>query len=136
MRTLSIDLFPTVCNLCGGNVIYTSNKAIYSKPYGSGMCYLCTSCGAYVGTHVPRPKEAFGILADKQMRELKMQCHSLFDALWMDKPTVKERRLARKKAYSILADKLGIDEDCCHFGYFDTELLCEALTLLCGNLIC
>ena len=48
-----IDKYPTVCNLCGGKVIYTSNARIYGKEYGSGKCYLCTNCGAYVGTHKP-----------------------------------------------------------------------------------
>ena len=63
-----IDKYPTVCNLCGGKVIYTSNARIYGKEYGSGKCYLCTNCGAYVGTHKPRPREALGLLADAKMR--------------------------------------------------------------------
>ena len=29
-----IDKYPTVCNLCGGKVIYTSNARIYGKEYG------------------------------------------------------------------------------------------------------
>lgn len=59
-----IDLQPTVCNLCGGKTILTSNSIIYGKQYGSGKCYYCTKCGAFVGTHVPRPTIALGILSD------------------------------------------------------------------------
>ena len=46
-----IDLYPKVCNLCGGPVEYVSNAMIYGRQYGSGFCYRCQSCGAYVGTH-------------------------------------------------------------------------------------
>lgn len=53
------------CNLCGGEVEYVSNEVVYGKRYGSGFCYRCKSCGAYVGTHEPRPLEPYGILEDK-----------------------------------------------------------------------
>ena len=72
-----INTHPTKCNICGGRVIYTSNSRIYGREYGSGYCYLCQSCGAYVGTHKPRPREAFGILADERMRNGK-RCAILF----------------------------------------------------------
>lgn len=29
-------MHPNVCNICGGNVIYTDNANIYGRPYGSG----------------------------------------------------------------------------------------------------
>ena len=61
-----INTQPEVCNLCGGKVIYTSNARVYhGREYGSGYCYLCLACGAYVGTHKPHPKEALGLLADE-----------------------------------------------------------------------
>lgn len=118
-----INTQPTVCNLCGGVVVYTSNANIYGKKYGSGMCYLCTKCGAYVGTHKGRPKEAFGILANSEMRILKMKCHELFDKLW-------HNPAQRQALYKKLAYKMNIDVDSCHFGYFDVYLLKEALKIL------
>ena len=66
-RPCAVDTHPTTCNLCGGQVIYTSNERVYGRKYGSGYCYLCTCCGAYVGTHEPRPREALGLLADSRM---------------------------------------------------------------------
>ncbi len=75
-------LRPTQCNICGGKVEYIPNKQIYGKPYGSGFCYHCCDCGAYVGTHRIRPKEAFGILANDEMRKMKMKCHDIFDKMW------------------------------------------------------
>ena len=120
---MSIDLHPTKCNLCGGKVIFTSNARIYGKKYGSGKCYLCTSCGAYVGTHKPRPDEAMGILADAEMREMKRKCHEIFDRLWKWASTGKKRHMLRKMAYSTLAEKMNIPVEQCHFGYFDMNQL-------------
>lgn len=125
-----IDLQPTKCNLCGGKVIYISNSRIYGKEYGSGKCYFCTQCGAYVSTHKPRPQEAMGILANKEMRDMKNKCHELFDQKWKNKPTLKQRKTARKKAYQELADSLHISVDDCHFGYFDFDMLNKVYELL------
>ena len=120
---MSINLHPKICNLCGGKVIYTTNDNIYGKLYGSGYCYLCTDCGAYVGTHKPRPREAFGILANAKMRKLKHECHDRFDKFWKNKP---DRRKMRKRAYAKLAELLNISVQDCHFGYFDMVMLKEA----------
>lgn len=120
-----MNKFPKNCNICNGvnTVEFVTNDKVYGRKYGSGYCYLCTNCGAYVGTHKPRPKEAMGILADKQMRDMKMKCHDLFDATWR---TQKQRR----KAYSELALKLGIPVSECHFGYFDMDMLTKAYNIL------
>ena len=115
-----IDLQPTRCNICGGKVIFTSNAEIYGRPYGSGKCYLCLECGAYVGTHRPRPTEALGILADKQMRDWKIVCHNLFDKLWKGK---RHAVRLRRYYYNRLAVELNIPVSECHFGYFDLPML-------------
>lgn len=125
-----MNLYPKTCNLCGGKVIYTSNSLIYGKEYGSGKMYLCTNCGAYVGTHKPRPKEALGLLADKEMRDMKMKCHDLFDERWKNQNNSRE---ARKKAYKDLAERFGISIDDCHFGYFDMDMLNKAYGILKGE---
>ncbi len=125
-----INLQPTVCNICNGHVIYTDNSVIYGKPYGSGKCYLCTNCKAYVGTHEPRPKEAYGLLANKEMRDMKMKCHDLFDAQWKNEKKSKDRHRARQNAYKNLAEKLNIPLDECHFGFFDIDMLTKAYNIL------
>ena len=124
---MGINTHPAICNLCGGKVKLKPNSTIYGKSYGSGYCYFCTKCKAYVGTHKPRPLEAMGILADKEMRELKTYCHELFDRLWT---TQNERR----GCYHKLANRMGIPLGECHFGYFNKEQLYEALTILKGGL--
>jgi hypothetical protein len=121
------DLHPTKCNLCGAKVIYTSNAAVYGREYGSGKCYLCTRCGAYVGTHKPRPREALGLLADARMRKGKVMCHELFDAMWRGKNKARDKR---KRLYLWLSVKLEIPFEECHFGYFDLPTLRRAYVIL------
>ena len=125
-----IDLKPTKCNICGGTVIFASNSRLYGREYGSGKMYYCTQCGAYVGTHKPRPEEALGILGNKEMRDMKMRCHALFDTKWKNEPTSRKRHIARKNAYRWLADKLEIPVDDCHFGYFNMDTLNKAYKIL------
>ena len=120
---MKVYLQPTTCNLCGGNVIYTTNDRIYGKKYGSGYCYLCTACGAYVGTHRPRPKEALGILANERMKKGKRTCHEIFDKLW-------KNGRERRGLYAKLAEEMGIPVEMCHFGYFDMEQLKRAYKIL------
>lgn len=122
-----IDLHPKICNLCFGKVIYTSNDKVYGKSYGSGKCYLCTDCGAYVGTHKPRPREALGLLADESMRRGKMYCHEIFDSKWKGKPNAQRKRV---ELYFWLSRKLNIPISECHFGYFDIETLRRAYRVL------
>ena len=125
-----INLQPTICNLCGGQVVYTSNSRIYGSEFGSGKCYLCLDCGAYVGTHIPRPKEAFGILSNEEMRHLKKECHDIFDKQYLGVSNVMEMRKERKLAYKRMAVALGIPVAECHFGYFDMDMLHKAYTYL------
>ena len=64
-----INTQPPVCNLCGGEVILCSNARVYhGREYGSGLCCYCLGCGAYAGTHKPRPQEAMGLLGSVHIR--------------------------------------------------------------------
>ena len=122
-----IDIHPTICNICGGHVVFTSNAVIYGKEYGSGKCYLCENCGAYTGTHRPRPREALGLLSDESMRKGKVACHDLFDSMWKGK---KKAQKKRKDLYAWLADRMGVPVEECHFGYFDIHQLRRAYRIL------
>lgn len=123
-----INLHPTTCNICGGEVVFTSNAEVYGgKTYGSGKCYLCKQCGAYVGTHKPRPDEAMGILADHDMRAMKRAAHELFDSRWSSPSE-------RAKQYQWLADQLGIPPGMSHFGYFDKPMLRRAIELMLDDM--
>lgn len=122
-----INTHPTVCNICGGKVVYCSNERIYGRKYGSGFCYLCTNCGAYVGTHRPSPHTALGLLADAPMREGKKLCHDLFDKLWKGP---KNQGARRTLMYAHLANLMEVSIEDCHFGYFDICQLRQAYRIL------
>jgi hypothetical protein len=124
-----IELRPSKCNICGGRVEYVSNAVIYGKEHGSGRCYRCAACGAYVGTHKPRPCEALGILADAEMRAWKVKCHALFDPTW-ESGGKEGRHWRRREAYARLAERLGIAVEDCHFGHFDLPALKRAFEAL------
>lgn len=110
------------CPYCGGAVIHTSNVHVYGKVYGNGMIWMCEDCTASVGCH---PDGApLGILANTEMKELKRDCHKLFDPLW------KEGKMKRKEAYRRLAKRLDIQENNCHFGFFNEEQLTYVLKIL------
>lgn len=125
-----INTKPTKCNICGGCVIYCSNSKVYGHKYGSGYCYLCQNCGAYVGTHRGRRKEALGLLADEKMRKGKSMCHSIFDSYWKGKPKAHKKRV---DLYRWLAKEMGIPIKDCHFGYFDIHQLRRAYKILIGT---
>ena len=106
-----IDLQPKVCNLCGGKVEYQKTR------------YVCLVCGAYVGTHKNRPKEAMGTLADERTRKKRIELHQFLDKFWRTKR-------GRNKAYKKLAEEMGIPFDECHFGYMNYEELEQAKQIL------
>lgn len=122
-----IDLHPTKCNICGGKVIFTEITKVYGKRkfkfQTSGFCYYCTKCHALVGTHKARPDEAMGLLADKEMSQMRQKSHDLFDKLWKNNEE-------RTQMYQKLADELGIPFEECHFAYFTKEQLNKIYSIL------
>lgn len=115
---------PTQCDFCGAPVILTSNAAIYGRPYGNGMCYKCTQCDSYVGTHTGT-KIPLGRLANSEMRTLKKQCHALFDPSWQG-----NKRLSRERAYGRLSTLLRMPHRECHFGWFGTDTLRRCIEIM------
>lgn len=137
-----INLQPTKCNICNGEVEYIKNSKIYGKSYGSGYCYHCKNCGAYVGTNKNKPIQALGILANKEMRDWKTYCHHIFDRLWSgvnvynkDHKIVKVIKpiMTRTNAYKWLSNLLDIPFRECHFGYFDLKQLKRAYSIMKNN---
>jgi hypothetical protein len=119
---MNTDLAIPVCPYCGklsqlvgGDRIYPHRKDLYSKKF-----YLCDPCNAYVGCHQGTQKP-LGRLANKELRNAKMQAHRAFDPIW------KSGQLSRSQAYAWLADRLGIPGDECHIGMFDVETCLEVV---------
>ena len=112
----SYDRYPKHCGLCGGDVKFANNKAVYGTKIGNGYIYLCKKCGAYVGTYRPNSRVAIGVLSNKVMRNLKMDCHKLFDHMDFDGRTIDRR-------YSWFQRTLNIPSLQCRFGYFELDTL-------------
>lgn len=108
----------TVCPYCGikavlvgGCNIYPEHEYLHKKKF-----WLCRPCDAYVGVHKESKKFApLGRLANKDLRLLKMEAHSLLDPYW------KSGMISRSDLYERMAIFLGIKKNLCHIGYFDEE---------------
>ena len=114
---------PTTCNICGGDVIYGKMEDFQLKPYQSGYCYLCTRCGAYIGTHKHEPEVALGILGDPETRKLRAICHEEFKRHYMS-------LTARSTLYYMLATEMGLTLEECHFGHFTKEQLEKSMEIM------
>lgn len=106
--------------LVTGEIVYTHRPDLYHK-----LFWYCQPCRAWVGTHYGTEKP-LGRLANKELRQLKIQAHAAFDPMW------REGFLKRNKAYRWLADQLKIPYKKCHIGYFDEEM-CRRVIEVCQN---
>ncbi len=105
------------CNYCGKPAEWVENKEVYGRNYGkSYMMWLCGDCDAYVGCH-NNTRQSKGTLANKELRGLRKQAHTLFDPLW------KEADRSRGSAYAQLVRETGVQ----HIGESTKE---EALKVI------
>lgn len=82
---------PTICDYCGGKVIFTDSAIVYhGKSYGN--IYYCTNCGAYVGVH-DGTKKPLGTLANAALRSKRREAHTFAP---MEKKEREERRLPHR----------------------------------------
>ena len=72
---------------------------IYGRNCGTSYkCYYCEPCNAYVGCH-KNSRKPLGTLANKELRELRIRTHEIFDPLW------KSGKMTRSEAYKMLEVK-------------------------------
>lgn len=97
-----------------------------------GRRYACPTAGCTV----VRWDGSTSTPADAETRELRRQCHALFDPLWQsgaNSPFNGEpggRSARRGRAYVWLAHELGTVGRSTHFGYFTAEQCRRALTAI------
>lgn len=118
------DPMPTECPECGGKVSYGRLENFGLRVYGSGYCYYCLNCGAYIGTHRKQPEIALGIMTkSRNTKKLRIKCHE-----------EEERHYDSSRAHNILrivlAKQMGIRPENCHFGQMDADELMEALGIM------
>jgi len=95
--------------------------------------WVCAPCKAWVGCH-PGTEKPLGGLANKQLRDLKMEAHRFFDPLWKKKIEKEgcSKGFARRAAYKWLAKQMGMTVKTCHIGYMDNKE-CERVIKICSK---
>ena len=104
-----------ICPNCGSPVSLKNSEIVYGKDYG--WIYLCDNyptCNSFVGTHRGTIKP-LGTLANKELRELRKECHRLFDLRW------KSGIMNRKQAYKLLQEIMNLSEKDAHIAMFNKE---------------
>lgn len=100
------------CPYDGTPAEWVNNSRIYGKSYGkSYMCWLCPTCGAYVGCH-NNTRKPLGTMANRELRNWRMHAHSHIDPIW------KDGALPRGVVYAILHEQFGRP---IHIGEADIE---------------
>lgn len=110
------------CPYCGGTAVLKDAAFVYGNKSHGGKLYVCSNypvCDAYVGVHSDTtiPK---GTLANKSLREKRIQAHRAFDQIW------KRGILTKPEAYHWIADKFGLNTKQAHIGNF-SEYMCDQL---------
>lgn len=116
---------PVICHYCNRPAQLVTGRAIY--PHRQDLehlnFYLCASCEAYVGTH-EGTTTPYGILAKRELRELKKKAHNAFDPIW------KGGEMRRHEAYAWLAREMRLTRAQCHIGMFNEDK-CRDVIAIC-----
>ena len=103
-----------ICPYCGETSELKSTAVIYGGR-DFGLAYICKNyptCDAYVGVHRGTTKSK-GTLANAELRELRKECHAIFDPIW------KRGDMKRGRMYAELAKAMDLKE--VHFGSFTVD---------------
>lgn len=114
-----------ICPYCGKHSEYVDSQIVYGVSHG--MIYICRPCNAYVGVHKGTDR-AKGRLADKGLRNQKIEAHKYFDLIWKDKI------MSRPSAYKMLAKQLNIPVQYTHIGMFGLKT-CKSVVSIAKNIL-
>lgn len=108
------------CPYCGEQTQLIDSIKVYRESYG--LIFFCEKDAAWVGVH-KGTDQSLGTLAKKGLRELRHQCHLVFDPLWQTKKeaTGLSTKAVRGKAYKWVSEILGIEREAAHIGYLNSE---------------
>ena len=115
------------CPYCGRFVKLRKGSELFGPNARIKKVYVCSNypvCDAYVSAD--SKGKPMGTLANKGLRELRVQAHKSFDRLW------RSGYMTREWAYKWLSVRLGINERHCHIGQFGEER-CEETIELCNS---
>jgi len=120
------------CRLVDASLVYHGSSRF-------GMVWLCSNypeCDARVGAR--RDHQPLGHPARKDLRELRIKCHSSFDPLWKkhttNTSTTKQKCKARHQLYKELSEYMRLPIDMTHFAMFNEEQCHRALQFISHKL--
>lgn len=134
------DVKPPDCPYCGITAVLVSDVEIYGYPGYGGQIYLCTYCAdVYVGVH-KGTKKPLGTMANKELRDWRIQAHAAFDPLWKKKLALRRKQrgpdykkvYARGSGYKWLREQMGLPKSDCHIAMFTVEQ-CKQVVEICNN---
>lgn len=104
-----------LCGECGAEMILRKAKKIFNmRQFKHPHFWGCSRFPECRGTHGAHPDGTpLGIPANKETKEWRIKAHDAFDTLWK----CSQITMTRKKAYKLLAQKLGVSE--VHIGESD-----------------
>ena len=105
------------CPECGALMILKNSK--------HGLFWGCSNFPQCKAAHGAHPDGTpLGIPADKATKQARIKAHTAFDGLW------KRQGMKRKRAYRWLQERMGLGEEDCHIGRFNTEQ-CNRVIEIC-----
>jgi hypothetical protein len=118
---------PVICPYCHQKARLRDSAVIYGKSYGyQWFCHNCLD--VYVGCHKGgNGKLPLGTMANKELRNWRMNTHILFDSLW------KSNRMSRHEAYEILREVTDTTSLNGHIAMFDIDQCKKLITYLENN---
>lgn len=118
------------CPYCEANAVLIDSAQIHGRSFGK--VWACMPCGAWVGVH-KSDNRPLGTLANAETRYARSMAHSRFDPLWTSQLSENEpKNRTRGRAYSWLAERLGIPVQECHIGLFDLAT-CVRVVEICAR---
>lgn len=115
------------CPYCGAIAVKRKAEDIYedvSEESAAKEFWVCSrypTCDAYVTSG--RDGKPLGMLANKELRRLRIAAHQCFDEIY------KNKILTRHQAYGLLADRFGIPQRYAHIASFDTYRCNETIKM-------
>lgn len=116
MKSVTCPYCEKPAELKKGSWLYPHSRHLHRK-----LFWVCQRCDAHVGCHGVS-SNPLGILANKELREMRIECHEAFDKLWHI-----EGGMSRDEAYQYLARQMGMTQKQCHIAKFDMEQCRQAI---------
>ena len=115
---------------CGATAVLRPASFIHTNPYYDEYIYVCSKypeCDSYVGAH-KRSRKPKGTLADKNLRNKRIEAHKIFNKLWTT------GLMEKWQAYKWMQGKLGLHRYDAHIAKL-SPYMCDLLIKYCCEVL-